>query len=94
MSHWNYLLKYFNNRSMMVHKYKKFKESDLAVLKEKALYLIGEHDRMSNYPAAIRELDRNEISYKIIPNAGHGINHEQAIRINEEIINHAIGGHS
>lgn len=91
MSHWTYLLKYFNNRAMMVHKYKKFTSDELAALREKALYLIGEHDRMSNYPAAIMELEKHSIAYKIIPNAGHGINHEQADRINEEIIQYGLG---
>ncbi|WP_228745292.1 alpha/beta fold hydrolase [Paenibacillus sp. S150] len=94
MSHWTYLLKYYNNRSMMFHKYKSFTLNELSILKEKALYLIGEHDRLSNYPAAIEELDRNQISYKIIPNAGHGINHEQASRINQEIINYVIGSNA
>ncbi|MFF2017434.1 alpha/beta fold hydrolase [Paenibacillus sp. NPDC058177] len=88
MSHWTYLLKYFNNRSMMFHKYRKFTTNELSILKEKAIYLIGEFDRLSNYPGAIEELERNKITYKIIPNAGHGINHEQADRVNEELINY------
>lgn len=94
MLHWTYLLKYFNNRSMMYHKYKRFTKDELLILKEKALFLIGMYDRLSNYPAAINELEKNLISYKIIPNAGHGINHEQATRINEEIISYLIDSNS
>ncbi|WP_405154797.1 alpha/beta fold hydrolase [Paenibacillus sp. FSL K6-0108] len=90
MSHWTFLLKYFNNRSMMFHRYRKFTVNELSILKKKAIYFIGEHDRLSNYPAAIDALDRNQISYKIIANAGHGINHEQASRINQEIINYVL----
>ncbi len=86
LSHWTYLLTYFNNRAMMRHKYRIFKEEELAILREKALYLIGEYDRMSNYPGAIRELEHNRICYKIIPDAGHGINLEQAATVNEELI--------
>ncbi|OBZ11671.1 hypothetical protein A8L34_15095 [Bacillus sp. FJAT-27264] len=92
MSHWTYLLKYFNNKSMMFHKYRRFTTNELSILKEKAVYLIGEYDRLSNYPASIEELERSQIAYKIIPNAGHGINHEQADRINEELINYFLEG--
>ncbi|WP_068773318.1 alpha/beta fold hydrolase [Paenibacillus sp. FJAT-26967] len=86
MNHWTYLRKYFNNKSMMYHKYKKFTNEDISVLKEKALFLIGQYDRLSNYPAAIKDLEMNQVPYKIIPDAGHGINHEQADHINREMI--------
>ncbi len=85
MKHWTYLLQYFNNRSMMAHTYRKFTEQELRILQQKALFLVGEHDRLSHYPAAIKALAQHQIPYKIIASAGHGINHEQAERINEEI---------
>ncbi|WP_409344563.1 alpha/beta fold hydrolase [Paenibacillus sp. MBLB4367] len=84
--HWSYLLKYFNNRSMMVHKYVPFTEADLAVLREKALFLIGEFDRLSNYPKAIQALQVHGLTYRIVKSAGHGINHEQPEKVHEEMI--------
>ncbi|WP_438349319.1 alpha/beta fold hydrolase [Paenibacillus sp. FA6] len=84
--HWNLLLKYFNNRSMMVHKVVKFTTDDMQILKTKALYLIGEYDILSNYPAAIKMLDDHELRYKVVADAGHGINHEQPETINKEMI--------
>ncbi|KGE18716.1 alpha/beta fold hydrolase [Paenibacillus wynnii] len=92
MAHWTYLLKYFNNRSMMSHKYRKFTKDELAIIREKSLFLIGEYDQLSNYPSSIKELELNQITYKIIPNAGHGINHEQYDSVNQEIINYLISG--
>ncbi|WP_337033967.1 alpha/beta hydrolase [Paenibacillus illinoisensis] len=86
MSHWYYLLKYFNNKSMMQHKIEINEDAELSVLKDKVVFLIGKYDRLTNYPKAIKRLEDNELNYKIINNAGHAINHEQADLINKEII--------
>lgn len=85
MKHWYYLLKYFNNRSMMQHKIEIHSELELSELREKGVFLIGEYDRLTNYPQAIKRLEDNKLNYKIIKDIGHAINHEQAELINEEI---------
>lgn len=72
---------------MMQHKIVIFENSQLAALQNKALFLIGEYDRFSNYAKAIAKLDVNKLLYKIIRDAGHAINHEQAEMINKEIVN-------
>ncbi|MCM3781517.1 alpha/beta hydrolase [Neobacillus mesonae] len=87
MKHWYYLLKYFNNKSMFQHKIEISENTELAILQEKALFLIGEHDQLSNYAKAHKRLIENGIQYKIIENAGHAINHEQPDVINNEIAN-------
>ncbi|QLG41257.1 alpha/beta hydrolase [Paenibacillus sp. FSL W7-1088] len=86
MKHWYYLLKYFNNQSMMKHKIEIHANHEIFALKDKVLFLIGKYDRLSNYPKAIKRLEDNNIMYKIIEDAGHAINHEQADVINKEII--------
>jgi pimeloyl-ACP methyl ester carboxylesterase len=86
MKHWYYLLKYFNNKSMMQHKIEINEDAELSVLKAKVIFLIGQYDILTNYPKAKKRLENNEINYKIINNAGHAINHEQADIINKEII--------
>lgn len=86
MKHWYYLLKYFNNKSMMQHKIEIHTDQEVSELRNKVLFLIGEYDRLSNYPKAIKKLEDNRMNYKIIPDAGHAINHEQADLINKEII--------
>ncbi|MCL6458697.1 MAG: alpha/beta hydrolase [Gorillibacterium sp.] len=71
---------------MMVHKNSKFSLEDLKILKMKTLCLIGEYDRLSHYPAAIKQLQIHNIPYKIVKNAGHAINHEQPSLVNSEMI--------
>ncbi|GIO87880.1 hypothetical protein J25TS5_48120 [Paenibacillus faecis] len=85
IKHWFYLLKYFNNRSMMQHKIEIHSDLELSQLREKGVFLIGEYDRLTNYPKAIKRLEDNKLNYKVIKDAGHAINHEQAELINEEI---------
>lgn len=86
MKHWYYLLKYFNNKSMMQHKIHIHKDSELTVLKDKAMFLIGKYDRLSYHSKAIKRLEDNNIRHKIVHDAGHAINHEQSEVINKEII--------
>ncbi|MBD7969263.1 alpha/beta fold hydrolase [Paenibacillus gallinarum] len=86
MKHWYYLLKYFNNRSMMQHKIQIHKDSELTILNDRVIFLIGQFDRLSNHSKAIKRLQDNKINYKIIKDAGHAINHEQSDIINKEII--------
>lgn len=86
MKHWYYLLKYFNNKSMMQHKIEIHADIELQALRDKVVFFIGEYDRLSNYPKAIKRLEENKITYKIINGAGHAINHEQAAIINKKII--------
>ncbi|GIP35090.1 alpha/beta fold hydrolase [Paenibacillus sp. J2TS4] len=86
MLHWNYLLKYFNNRVMMVHKYVKFKDEELSILQEKALFLIGRYDKLIHYPKSLSRLEKYRMNFKIVENAGHGINHEQPELVNREMV--------
>jgi pimeloyl-ACP methyl ester carboxylesterase len=85
MDHWYYLLKYFNNRSMLQHKITPTHIEQLQSLRDKTLFLIGQYDRLSYYPKAIARLEQASQNYKIIPNAGHAINHEQPDVIHREI---------
>lgn len=86
MKHWYYLLKYFNNRSMMMHKITIFNNEQLELIRDNSLFLIGEQDILSNYPKAINKLKDNYLNYKIIKQAGHAINHEQSEVVNMEIM--------
>ncbi|WII39847.1 alpha/beta fold hydrolase [Paenibacillus thiaminolyticus] len=86
MNHWHYLLKHFNNKSMMKHAITIFTDEQLESIRGKALFLIGEQDILSNYPKAIRKLEQIRLNYKIIRHAGHAINHEQPEKVNREII--------
>jgi pimeloyl-ACP methyl ester carboxylesterase len=90
MDHWKCLLKYFNTRSMMYHKYIRFSDSDIEALRDKVLFLMGESDGLANLPAklpeTIKELERHRLKYRIVKNAGHAINHQQPELVHREII--------
>lgn len=87
MQHWFYLLKYFNNRSMMYHKLKKFDQEQVTGIKDKTFVLIGDCDKIAYGQQVVKMLEDYHIKHKILKDTGHGINHEQAETINKEIIN-------
>ncbi|MCI3919446.1 alpha/beta hydrolase [Paenibacillus sp. TRM 82003] len=86
MKHSYYLLKYFNNKSMMYHGITMIDNAAITGLREKVMFIIGDRDTLSNYPKAIRKLEENKLQFKIIEDTGHAINHEQAFLINKEIV--------
>lgn len=85
MSHWTYLLKFFNNRTMMYQKMVKFSDEDYQKLQGRILFLVGESDGLSRLPRDLEKLQRTKLAYKVIKNAGHAVNHQQADLVNREI---------
>ncbi|MGG4090988.1 alpha/beta fold hydrolase [Paenibacillus lautus] len=86
MQHWFYLLKYFNNRSMMKHTITIHSSADIQAIRSKSLFVIGEQDLLSYYPKAVARLKANGMRYRIVKDAGHAINHEVPELVHEEII--------
>ncbi|QOT11178.1 alpha/beta hydrolase [Paenibacillus sp. JNUCC32] len=86
MQHWFYLLKYFNNRSMMKHAITIHSPADIQAIRSKSLFVIGERDLLSHYPKAVARLETNGMRYRIVNGAGHAINHEMPELVHEEII--------
>ncbi|MGG3506563.1 alpha/beta hydrolase [Paenibacillus lautus] len=86
MQHWFYLLKYFNNRSMMKHTITIHSSADIQAIRSKSLFIIGEQDLLSYYPKAVARLETNGMRYRIVLDAGHAINHEMPELVHEEII--------
>jgi len=91
MKHWYYLLKYFNNKSMAQHKLTIFNDEQISSIRDKSRFLIGDQDMLSNYPKSIQRLEAHGLNYRIVNQAGHAINHEQAEEIDSEIIQYFIG---
>jgi pimeloyl-ACP methyl ester carboxylesterase len=83
MKHWFYILKYGKPVKQKIVKYS---DKVIPIIRDKALFLIGEFDKLTYYPPVIQMLEKNNLKYKIIKNAGHCINQEQPEIINEEII--------
>ncbi|MEW6183641.1 MAG: alpha/beta hydrolase [Bacillota bacterium] len=83
MNHWFYILKYTR---LAKQKMTKFNDEAIAAFRDKALFLIGDSDRVVYHPSVIKMFNAYNLNYKIIKNAGHVINGEQPELINKEII--------
>jgi pimeloyl-ACP methyl ester carboxylesterase len=88
MNHWLILFKYSKPRKQKMIKYER---KVFSSFREKTLFMIGEYDICIYFPAVIEMLNDNKLIYKIIKNAGHAINFDQADLINQEIINYISG---
>ncbi len=84
--HWSLLLRHFNNRSMSFHMMHPFTGEELDALRDRALFLIGQHDPIAYSAEKEQALREKHMNYRIVPDAGHGVNHEQPERVHEEII--------
>ncbi|WP_241674672.1 alpha/beta fold hydrolase [Paenibacillus luteus] len=79
------LMKNHNQKAMFNHKIEKYEPSKGSAIKDKLYFLIAEH-RIHAKKNFIKILKDGGYFYKVIPNAGHGINHEQPAVIHEELI--------
>lgn len=83
MKHWLYILKYSR---LAKNKVTHFDNEAMSIFRDKALFLIGDCDRVIFHPSVIKILSDNNLNYTIIKNTGHAINHEQPELINRGII--------
>ena len=88
MEHWGYLLKHFRNSTMMKHKVPKIEADHLAIIKDRSIWLLGENDGLGDVAKSEQWYKESSLNYKIIKNAGHGVNHQQSELINKEIVNY------
>ena len=86
MEHYHWLLKGFNNMAMAYHKIIMFQEYEIKKLQGKCIFLCGEVDPLGDAKKAKEKFERYGIEYRIIPEVGHGINHEVSDEINNIIL--------
>lgn len=79
------LMKSHNQQAMFVHKVEKYNREEGDIAGNKLYFLVAEH-RIELQRDFLRILDEGKFTYKVIPDAGHGINHEQPERVNAEIV--------
>jgi Predicted hydrolases or acyltransferases (alpha/beta hydrolase superfamily) len=79
------LMKSHNQQAMFAHKIEGYDRAKGVAVRDKLYFLMGEH-QMNLRGDLMRILDDGGFRYKIIPDAGHGINHERPGIINEEIV--------
>lgn len=78
------LMKYHNQQAMFVHKLEKYNKAEDMSIQKKLYFLISEH-HINLKKDLMSVLIEDKFLYKVIANAGHGINHEQPDIVNKEI---------
>jgi pimeloyl-ACP methyl ester carboxylesterase len=86
MRHYGQLLRHSNKMAMAKHPRKRFTAEEAAILRDRALFLVGDKDRIAYYPGCGQALEELGIPHEILPDTGHGINHEQAEKVNQSMI--------
>lgn len=79
------LMKSHNQQAMFIHRLEKYNKEKGVAIRDKLYFLIAEH-RIDHKKDFIEILNEGTFRYKVIAEAGHGINHEQPETINNEII--------
>jgi len=85
MEHYQYLLKGFNNMSMRFHKLERFDAGQVASIRPKTLYLMGEADPFARLGGKAC-LEDQGMNARFFPEVGHGINHEISEEINRILV--------
>ncbi|MFF2480420.1 alpha/beta fold hydrolase [Paenibacillus sp. NPDC058071] len=79
------LMKNHNQQAMFAHKLETYDKQKGTAIKDKLYFLIAEH-HIGHKKELIHLLNDGKFRYRVISDAGHGINHEQPDLINKEII--------
>ena len=86
MRHYGQLLRHFNKMAMTKHPQKRFTAEEGAIFTDRAVFLVGDKDKIAYFPGCGQVLEALGIPHEILPDTGHGINHEQADWVNQSII--------
>lgn len=84
LQHWFYMLKY--SRIKKQKEVMRFDRQAISVIRDKALFLIGDYDILAYHPSVIKTYDKYNLKYKILKNVGHVIHIEQPEIIKKELI--------
>ncbi|MUT68318.1 alpha/beta fold hydrolase [Paenibacillus sp. NEAU-GSW1] len=79
------LMKQHNQQAMFVHKLQLYDKHKAAGLKEKLYFLMGDY-KLNHKEEFLSVLKDGGFPYKIISDAGHGVNHEQPEAVQNEMI--------
>lgn len=79
-------MKGHNQKAMFVHQLNPYDAEKGKKIRDKVLFILGDHN-IDKKRTFIETLVGGKFNYKVILNAGHGVNHEQPAVVNREIIN-------
>jgi pimeloyl-ACP methyl ester carboxylesterase len=86
IAHMVMVMKNHNQQAMFVHKLEKYNKEAAVPVKDKLYFLLGEY-KIADKKDFIAILEDGGFKYNVIRGAGHGINHEQPVFVNQEVIN-------
>ncbi len=86
VEHFRLLLKHYSMQAQMVHRRRGLAPDEVDALRDKALFLIGDADRLAYTPASLRALDDATMRYRVIAGAGHAANVEMPDEVNAAIV--------
>ncbi|MFD0588612.1 alpha/beta fold hydrolase [Paenibacillus sp. GCM10027627] len=78
------LMKSHKQNAMFPHPIEKYSAAAGGAVKDKLYFLLGDHRRVVKQDT-MDVLEQGGYRYKVVPGAGHGINHEQPEAVHEEI---------
>ncbi len=81
---WFYMLKY--SRIKKQKEVMRFDRQAISVIRDKALFLIGDCDILAYHPSVIKTYDKYGLKYKVLKSIGHVVHMEQPELINKEFI--------
>lgn len=78
------LMKSHNQKAMFPHPIERYEERKGLAVRDKLLFLLGDERKVVGKDV-VSLLEQGQYTFKIIPKAGHGINHEQPEAVHREL---------
>ncbi|OMF92111.1 alpha/beta hydrolase [Paenibacillus sp. FSL R7-0337] len=79
------LLRNHNQQAMFTHRAQLYDQEKAAHCRDKLYFLLGDY-KLNHKKELTGPLDAGGFRYTVIPDAGHGVNHEQPERVNRELV--------
>ncbi|MFD2876288.1 alpha/beta fold hydrolase [Paenibacillus rhizoplanae] len=83
------LMKSHNQQAMFAHKLQPYEQEKAVTFRDQLYFLLGDYkleQKQEQKQELTRTLDTGGFRYTVIPDAGHGVNHEQPERVNRELV--------
>ncbi|NQX48201.1 alpha/beta hydrolase [Paenibacillus tritici] len=84
------LMKNHNQQAMFPHKLQPYDKEKAIAVRDKLYFLLGDY-KLRHKKEFLGILEDGGFRYSVIPDAGHGLNHEQPERVNRELIDYLKG---
>jgi pimeloyl-ACP methyl ester carboxylesterase len=79
-------MKHYSMQAQMVHKRRTLEPDEIAAMRDKALFLVGDADLLVSASSFQQAMETHTMRYKIFPGAGHALNAEMPDEVNAEIV--------